>query len=198
MSERRHATGTETSAIRSSLAWTLLGLVIEQPSYGYELVQRFRRVYGETPALNSVSNVYKLLETLHAHELIEESAPGPDEKPARNRMPKPQYCATEQGVRSYAEWLLVQLAEARQRQRLFARQLAMLEPHSALELMDRFEEECLIEADELTPAQTEQEVVAGRLADRDEELALGARLSWIKFAREELEELIGEQPMGSR
>jgi hypothetical protein len=39
--------------------------------------------------------------------------------------------------------------------------------------------------------------MAGRLADRDEELSLGARLSWIKFAREELEELVGEQPKGS-
>ena len=198
MSERRNPTRSEISSIRSPLAWALLGLVIEQPSYGYELVQRYRRVYGETPALNVVSNVYRLLETLHAHELIEETAPSPDQKPAPNRLPKPHYRATEQGVGAYAEWLLVQLQEARQRQRAFARQLAMLEPRTALELMDRFEEECLIEADELTPAETEQEVVAGRLADRDEELVLGARLSWIKFAREELEELVGEPPKGSR
>jgi DNA-binding PadR family transcriptional regulator len=196
MSESRDATRSETSSIRSPLAWALLGLVIEQPSYGYELVQRYRRVYGETPALTNVSNVYRLLDTLGTRELIEQTAPGPAEKPARNRLPKPHYRATEQGVHAYAEWLLVQLAEERQRQRLFARQLAMLEPHAALELMDRFEEECLIEADEATPPQTEQELVAGRLADRDEELSLGARLSWIRFAREELVELRGDQPKG--
>jgi DNA-binding PadR family transcriptional regulator len=197
MSERRDPTRSETSSIRSPLAWALLGLVIEQPSYGYELVQRFRRVYGQTPTLNTPSNVYRLLETLQAHELIEETAPSRGEKPAPNRLPKPHYRATEHGVRAYAEWLLIQLQEARQRQRLFARQLAMLEPHAALELMDRFEEACLIEADESTPAQTEQDLVAGRLADRDEELALGARLSWIRFAREELEELLEAHPKRS-
>ncbi|MCL2769867.1 MAG: PadR family transcriptional regulator [Solirubrobacterales bacterium] len=183
--------------MRSPLAWPLLGLVIEQPSYGYELVQRFKRVYGETLALNIPKNVYRLLDTLQVHELIEQTPPSADEPPARNRLPKPHYRATEHGVGAYAEWLLAQMEEARQRQRLFTRQLAMLEPHAALELMDRFEEECLIEADESTPAQTEQEVVAERLAGRDEELSLGARLSWIKYAREELVELLSEQPQGS-
>jgi DNA-binding PadR family transcriptional regulator len=184
--------------MRSPLAWPLLGLVIEQPSYGHELVHRFRRVYGETLAVNIPKNIYRLLDTLQGHQLIEETPASADEPPAPNRLPKFHYRATERGVGAYADWLLAQLAEERQRQRLFTRQLAMLEPHAALELMDRFEEECLMEADESTPAQTEQELVAERIAGRDDELSLGARLSWIKFARAELEELLGERPKGSR
>lgn len=190
MSERREARWSDATAIHSPMASALLGLVIEQPSYGYELLQRFRRVHGDTLALSNPKYIYKLIDTLHAHELIEEIAPGPDEKPARNRLPKPHYRATEQGVRVYEQWLLMALEEQRQRQRLFARQLAMLEPAAALEVIDRYEEECLAEADEASPAQSERERVAERLAGEDEQLSLEARLSWISFARRELEALV--------
>jgi DNA-binding PadR family transcriptional regulator len=182
------------AAMHSPVMWAVLGLVIERPSYGYELAQRFKRVYGDTLVLSRRTVIYRLLETLHAHELIEETAPSPDEKPARNRLPKPHYRATEQGERAYAESLLMEMVEERQRQRLFVRQLAMLEPRSALEVMDRYEEECLAEADEATPAQSEQEVVAERLAEQDAQLALEARLSWIRYAREELAELVEQRP----
>lgn len=33
--------------MRSPLNWALLGLVIQRPSYGYELVQRFERIYED-------------------------------------------------------------------------------------------------------------------------------------------------------
>lgn len=191
--ERSHA-----PAIRSPLAWALLGLVIENPSHGHELAQRFRRVYGETLALSDVKHIYRLIDTLRSHELIEETAPGPEEKPARNRLPKPHYRASERGVRAYEEWLLVELEEERQRQRLFARQLAMLEPQAALEVIDRYEEECLTEADEASPAQTAREVVAERLADQDDQLAMGARLSWIEYARRELQALLEERAKEAR
>jgi DNA-binding PadR family transcriptional regulator len=181
-------------AIRSPLAWALLGVVIEQPSHGYELAQRFRRVYGDALMLDERRHIYRLIQTLHAHELIEEAPAGAGETPAPNRLPKPHYRATEQGLRAYSEWLLIQMEEERQRQRRFARQLAMLEPRAALEVMDRYEEECLTEAEESSPAQTPHDVVAERLADQDEQLALGARLSWIRYARRELEALLDESP----
>jgi DNA-binding PadR family transcriptional regulator len=184
--------------MRSPMAWALLGLVIEQPSYGYELLQRFRRIYGETLALSNPKHIYRLLDHLHVHDLIEETAPGPDEKPARNRLPKPHYRATDQGVHAYEEWLLIQMEEERQRQRLFTRQLAMLEPHAALEVMDRYEEECLAEANDPAVAETERESIANRLADQDEQLALEARLSWIRYARRELTALVDEPGEGAR
>jgi DNA-binding PadR family transcriptional regulator len=182
---------TQLPAIRSALAWALLGLVIESPSHGYELAQRFRRVYGDTLLLDNRRHIYRLIQTLQAHELIEETAPSVQEAPAPNRLPKPHYRATQQGARAYAEWLLIQMEEERQRQRLFARQLAMLQPAAALQVMDRYEEECLTEADESERAESAREIVAERLADQDEQLALGARLSWIRYARRELEALVG-------
>jgi DNA-binding PadR family transcriptional regulator len=178
------------AGIHSPLAWAVLGLVIEQPSHGHELACRFRHVYGEALGLSNPKNVYRLIETLHARELIEETEAGPDERPARNRLPKHHFRATAEGVRGYQEWLLIQLEESRSRERLFARQLAMLEPEAALAVIDRYEQECLTDAEEATPVETAREGVAHRLADQDEQLSVQARLSWIRYAREELAELL--------
>jgi DNA-binding PadR family transcriptional regulator len=187
---------SQAPAMQSPLAWALLGLVIEQPSYGYELAQRFRRVYGEALGLSYRTNIYRPLEILHKHALIEEAPAGGEEAPAPNRLPKPHYRATEQGVHAYEQWLLVQLEEERHRQRLFARQLAMLEPQMALEVIDRYEEECLADTDDAAPAESEREGVAARLADEEEHLAVEARLSWIRYARHELAALIDQRPGG--
>jgi DNA-binding PadR family transcriptional regulator len=183
---------SQTLATRSPVAWALLGLVIERPSHGYELAQRFGRVYGDALALRR-TNVYRLIETLQAHALIQEAPAGKEEAPAPNRLPKPHYRATEQGVHAYEHWLLAQLEEERHRQRLFARQLAMLEPRMALEVIDRYEEECLTDTDDPAPAENEREGVAARLAEEEEHLAVEARLSWIRYARHELAALIKQR-----
>jgi DNA-binding PadR family transcriptional regulator len=187
----------QLGAMRSSIAWALLGLVIERPSYGYELVQRFKRTYGETLPLSSAKKIYTALDTLRVHSLIEELR-GADADSTPSRRPKPHYRATAEGVRAYEEWLLIELEEERQRQRMFVRQLALLEPKVALELIDRYEEECLDEADDSSAAQTERENVAHRLAEQDEQLTLEARLSWIRYAREELADMLKERSEGGQ
>jgi DNA-binding PadR family transcriptional regulator len=162
------------------------------------LVQRFLRTYGETLALSSHVRIYEALDSLRVRALIEE-VKGPEPvSSSPKRRPKPNYRATELGVHSYEEWLLIQIDEERQRQRLFTRQLAMLEPHAALEVMDRYEEECLAEANDPEVAETERESVAHRLADQDEQLALEARLSWIRYARRELTALVDEDGGGGQ
>jgi hypothetical protein len=40
--------------------------------------------------------------------------------------------------------------------------------------------------------------VASRLADQDEQLTLEARLSWIRYVREELGDLIGRPQEGEQ
>lgn len=178
-------------AMRSSIGWALLGLVIERPSYGYELLQRFKRTYGETLALSGASRIYEALEALRVHALIEELPEEPSAQPAR--LPKPRYRATEAGMRGYQDWLLRQLEEARQRGRLFARQLAMLEPELALSVIDEYERECLLENEELEEPETERQSVAARLAEQEESLEMQVRMSWIEFARSELKTLIAER-----
>jgi DNA-binding PadR family transcriptional regulator len=185
MMDRYVASEQQPGEMRSTIAWALLGLLIQRPSYGYELVQRFKRVYGETLVLSSQTRIYTALESLRMRSLIEEVNMGEPDSSA-TRQPRPHYRATVDGMRAYEDWLLIQLEEERQRQRLFIRQLAVLQPDAALELIECYERECLKQADDALPATSEAEDMAERLAEEDEQLTLEARLSWIRYARREL------------
>ena len=175
--------------MRSSIAWAVLGLVIERPSYAWELVQRFRRTYGGMLVLSSHVRIYTALESLRVRSLIEEVQSSTPE--ARTRHPKPHYRATAHGVSAYQDWLFNQIEEERHRHRVFARQLAMLDPEAALEVIDEYERLCLTESDAVSPAETERESVAERLAEGEEQLNLEVRLAWIEYARNELTSLLG-------
>ena len=135
-----------TAAPTNSLVqWALIGLLIERSSYGYELAQRFERTYGGLLRLSGVSYVYTALDALKRRELIEEVEVSEDDR----RMPRVHYRVTSKGVRAYQERLLAQMRENDRRSRLLARQLALLvpEPGLALGVLDRYERECLEEAE---------------------------------------------------
>jgi DNA-binding PadR family transcriptional regulator len=186
--------------MRSLVNWALLGLVIDRPSYAYELAQRFERTYEGALALSSVSHVYVALGTLKDRDLVEEIA-----GTRSGRQPKPHYRATEKGLSEFRDWLVEQLSEDRQRQKLFVLQLAALtrNPTMALEVIDRVEASCLAEASR-TPLGSGPSAdgeragqMVGRLIGEESRLALGAKLSWIQYAREELHAL-GEKRSGRR
>jgi DNA-binding PadR family transcriptional regulator len=175
--------------MQSPVNWALLGLVIERPSYAYELAQRFERTYDGALSLSSTSHVYTALGTLQDRGLVEE-VPGT----RRGRQPKPRYRATARGAAEYRDWMVGQFGENRRRQRLFALQLASLtrDPESALELVGRFERACLEEA-AATPVASQSGDAAGtgaslasRLMAEESRLALGARLAWVQYMRREL------------
>jgi hypothetical protein len=102
-------------------------------------------------------------------------------------------------VRAYQQWLVSQMEDQRARERLFALQLSMLEPGTALSVIERYEQECLqdaaepAEAEQIAPSAGDAVGVARRLADADERLALEVRLTWIAYARSELQALIKER-----
>jgi DNA-binding PadR family transcriptional regulator len=179
--------------MHSPVYWALLGLVIERPSYAYELAQRFERTYDGVLALSSVSHVYTALATLKSRSLIEE-VPGT----RSGRQPKPRYRATAAGVDGYREWLVGQVGEDRRRQQLFVRQLAALtrNPQMALTVIDGYEQACLAEAsktplaDRTGDARDNGTELLARLAAEDNRLAAGAKLAWIAYAREELKALL--------
>jgi DNA-binding PadR family transcriptional regulator len=177
--------------MQSAVHWALLGLVIERPSYGYELAQRFEQAYAGMLQLSGISYVYTALDTLRARGMIEE-IPGT----RGGRQPKPRYRATNEGIRSYKERLIVQMDEEFRRSRLFARQLAALarEPELALEVIERYAQACLEEAGH-TPLPAREPVgdlapgLAGRLVSEERRLAIEARLPWIDYARREFKAL---------
>ena len=178
--------------MQSAVHWALLGLVIERPSYGYELAQRFEHAYAGMLQLSGVSYVYTALDTLQYRSMIEE-IPGT----RTGRQPKPRYRATSEGVRSYQERLIAQMHEDLRRSRLFARQLAAFaqEPEMALNVIERYGQACLEEAGETpVPAPAENGAgaasdLASRLVSEERRLALEARLPWIDYARREFKAL---------
>lgn len=183
--------------MRSPVSWALLGLVIQRPSYGYELVQRFERTFGDALELSSPSQIYTALDTLARRSLIE-IMPAEHGEAGGGRQPKPHYRATAEGARGYERWLICQLRQERRRSRMFAQQLAMLAPSAALRVLDRCEQAFLKEASAPpTPAADEYEATAegrggltSRLVAEEERLAIGARLGWIEYARRELKALV--------
>jgi DNA-binding PadR family transcriptional regulator len=185
----------------SAVNWALLGLIIERPSYAYELGQRFERVYGDTLVLSSTSHVYTALGALKDRSLIEE-IPGS----GTERQPKPHYRATGTGSEEYRAWLVGQVSEDRRRQRLFAIQLAGLarDPEAALEVISRCEHACLEEAGRIpipmrngnrngdqnqNGAADHGSELAGWLPSKENRLVVAAKLEWLQYVREEFEAL---------
>jgi DNA-binding PadR family transcriptional regulator len=181
--------------------WAVLGLIIERPSYGYELVQRLERTYGELLTLSSPSQIYRALDTLTDKALIEKLP-----EPGDTRQPKPHYRATAAGVRIYQDRLVAQVAEDSRRSRVFALELAALPPQAALTVLDGYEQACLAHASKESPCTREHAganaggaagagaervcTLADRLAAEETRLTSQARLPWIEYARRELTALL--------
>ncbi len=176
--------------MRSLVNWALLGLVIDRPSYAYELAQRFDRQYADALSLSSVSHVYTALSTLENRSLIEEL-----EGTRTGRQPKPHYRATARGIAEYRDWLVAQITEERQRQRLLVLQLGTLtrNPQAALEILARYEQSCLELAGKLplgAPVEPDSAAeLTGRLIAEEGRLAIGAKLAWVQYARQEFKAL---------
>ena len=183
----------------SPVNWALLGLVIERPSYGYELGQRFERVYGELLPISCIGHIYKALEALKARSLIEELPATVALRMDVRRQGRGHFRATTQGVSGYREHLAAQMGEDHRRSLLFVRQLAVLctEPDAGLDLLDQYEQASLAET-----AQTPIPSAAGplangasesidRLACEESRLKGEAKLAWVKLARREFAALAG-------
>jgi DNA-binding PadR family transcriptional regulator len=183
--------------MQSSVNWALLGLVIERPSYGYELARRFERAYGGMLRLSSSSYIYAALTALESRSLVKGS-------PGRGgeRQPKTRYRATSEGERGYRDRLIAEVGEERRRSRLFARQLAVFapEPQAALEILGECRRACLEEAGRVPLPATNAaplEAVSGlaaRLDAEDSRLSLDTKLMWIDYAYREFSALAATEP----
>jgi DNA-binding PadR family transcriptional regulator len=176
--------------MHSSVNWALLGLVIERPSYAYELARRFERTYDGALSLSSVSHIYTALATLRERGLIEE-LPGTLESVRSRR----RYQATVDGLREHAEWVVAQLGEERRRQRVLIVQLGALakNPECALSALEAYEQACITEMTSSPPAGSEEGPgttrLVARLTGEDTRLTIAARLRWVQYAREQLQTL---------
>jgi len=181
----------QAAPMQSPVNWGLLGLVVERPSYAYELAQRFERTYAGALSLSSISHAYTALGTLREKGLVEELAGSRE-----GRQPKPVYRPTELGLRSYLEWLVGEAGEEARRRRLFVTQLAALarNPELALDTLNRYEQACLAEAKHHSMGEHgragEDGGLLGRLVAEEQRVAVEAKLAWVQFARGELKPLV--------
>jgi DNA-binding PadR family transcriptional regulator len=205
---REDAEQPDATPMRSPVNWALLGLVIERPSYAYDLAQRFERRYGEVLPLSNVGHIYTALGVLGGRTLVEE-IPGT----RTGRQPKPHYRATPAGLEEYRDWLIGQVSDDRRRNQLFVLALGALtnEPEQLREVMAGYEQACLAEGMR-SPIAGAQETASdsalallGRLGEEENRLAVGAKLEWAEYARQELKKLGGRgqaaglaQPDGRR
>lgn len=181
-------------AMTSSVNWALLGLVIERPSYGLELANRFERVYADVLPVSSESHVYSALDALKTRGLIE-MVPGTE----IGRQPKLHYQATQLGVRSYEDWLVGQIDAERRRQELWVRQLGIFvrDPDAALHVIGRFERRYLKGAGQTgrspdgSASDPRAELIDGLVAER-QRTAEGGMLSWFRYAHDSFEALAGK------
>ncbi len=181
----------DQTPMRSPVNWAVLGLVIERPSYAYDLAHRFERRYGSTLQVSNVGHIYTAIGALHERGLIEE-IPGTRE----GRQPRPHYRASARGREEYTEWLVAQVGEDRRRQQLFVLALAALasDASDVLEVIGRCEQEWLKEGMS-TPiaregcASDRLRDLLRRLIDEENRLAVGSKLAWIEYARQELAKL---------
>jgi DNA-binding PadR family transcriptional regulator len=183
--------------MHSPVNWALLGLVIERPSYAYELARRFERTYEGALSLSSVSHIYTALASLRERGLVEDEPGTPQSARSRRR-----YRPTAHGVAEHADWVVGQLGEERRRQRVLIAQLGALarSPDRAIAALDAYEQACISEiagapaaGEDAGPGTTR---LVARLIGEDTRLTIAARLQWVQYARTQLQALAASHPRG--
>ncbi len=179
--------------MHSPVNWALLGLIIERPSYAFELATRFKRNYDGAIAISSPSHIYTALGALRERGLVEVD----EDSPQRQRR---RFRATAEGIAQHAEWVTGQVAEERRRQRVLMAQLGALAhtPEQALAALDAYEQAC-IEEMAAAPAPGSDEGpgttrLVARLAGEEARLSIAARLRWVAYARAQLGAMAPERP----
>jgi DNA-binding PadR family transcriptional regulator len=185
--------------MRSPVNWTVLGLVIERSSYGFEILTRYERLYGDVLPIGSESNVYHALNVLRKKGFIEEMEESRKGVAGATRQPKPHYRATADGLEAYEAWVIAQAREHTRRSVLFARQLGAFaeQPQTALRILERYEQACLDDRGAQIPTVSEfpTRIVPGladQLASAYGRSAKDAMLGWIAYARRQFEALAGK------
>jgi DNA-binding PadR family transcriptional regulator len=182
--------------MRSSVNWAVLGMLIERPSYGYELHQRLARRFPPDVLDPAPSHVYAALNTLEKRGFIEPLVGQVDDGSVSRRQPKLHYRATALGGREFRGWLAEQL-RADPAHTEFVRRLAlaagMRRAAVVHELVDAFEDGCMREAHALPmpgadgqPARS-ADALMQRLTVGARRAVLDAQMAWMQHARKEIE-----------
>src|SRR5271155_4089396 len=118
--EERGTDLATSAALRSQVACAVLGLVIEKPSHGYEIGQRFDGRFGAF--LNAGrSSIYAALGTLMEAGLIEKMSGRSTAGVRQGAKAGAPYRATALGARAYRGWLAERVRDDPQRVEMLGR-----------------------------------------------------------------------------
>lgn len=182
----------------SPVVTAVLALVIERPSYGYELSQRFDKRFGELYPV-SRSRIYQVLDQLLRNGLIEQM-PFEDARQSL-RQPRPHYRATAEGARLHREWMAAAIQEDPRREELLRRLLATSarDARAMLQIVDIYERACLNDMarrDRLDVLADPDDGPGSRLRDlliaEEQRLVHETRLKFIAAARRHINAEIDE------
>lgn len=168
-------------------AEVLLALVIERPSYGYDLWKRFEERFGQLYPL-SKGRIYQLLDTMAGQGLVEQMD---GEAPSLGRQPKTRYRATPTGARGHREWLAASIQDDPRREELLRRLLAtgVRDARQMLRIVDLYEAALLADMARKPSLTGYRGEVPGapdlreRLINEERRLANEAALKFIAYAR---------------
>lgn len=192
---RRRRDGRGSTPLQSPLRWALLGLLIEQPSHGYDLAKRFDYDYAGLIELSDPSYIYRSLAALEERGLIEALPECECEAQGRGARRTP-YRATHRGIGAFADHLAAEMMRVELSGRVFFRKLSVLagsSPAHALALIDEAERACLAQRDSPPRAREglREQGASGALEDslhaQARTLLLGAALRWLHFTRAQIE-----------
>jgi DNA-binding PadR family transcriptional regulator len=180
---------------RSPAAWLVLALVIEQPSHGYEISQRYQRHFGSFLP-TSVPRVYGALDRLRDAGLIEPIALKSAQPARKQHQMRRSYRATRAGVRAYQRWVAERMRDDPQRPQLLGRitSTGLLGIDAVLDVIDQYQRECMEELRALPSGSEQVESGGSSLEELTESLVidqqrreLRARNDWAVHARQILE-----------
>lgn len=176
---------------QSPATWLVLALVIQQPSHGYEIEQRYDSRFGSFLPLTT-SRVYGALTRLSEAGLIEQIALKPQGRSIRQHRLRRSYRATRAGVQAYRRWVAEQMRDDPQRVQLLSRiaSVGLLGFDAVVDVVDRYEQGCMQELMVIPPVSERVEAGECTLEELSECLVVEqrrrevhARRDWAMYAR---------------
>ena len=179
--------------VLSLSAWLVLALVIESPSHGYELYQRYELRFGGLSP-RSKPSVYSLLTRLEDSRMIERTVIESSGRPRRQHDSRRSYRATRTGAEAFRRWVAERMRDDPDRLELLARIAAIcfLGEDAVLAVIDHYESDC-VQAMKALPASDPEDEHCG-VAELVESLVVDqrrrevrARIDWAVHARRALQ-----------
>jgi DNA-binding PadR family transcriptional regulator len=186
------ALGAATTAVEDMqplAAWLVLALIIEQPSHGYEIHQRYElRFGGFLPT--SKPRLYAILNRLLDAGMIELIVLEPIGRPRKQHGLRRSYRATRAGAQAFRCWFAERMKDDPQRPQLLARiaSAGTLGLEAVLGVIDRYESGCTQVMKALPTSDPEDaqggvaELVESLEVDRQRR-EMKARIDWAVYAR---------------